>query len=647
MAKHSVLIVGSLLVLVGGAAAVHAQTRKLSVGIGYQWLSIDGSKDSYRTQVNDDEGAFLDSLALESRDTSPGGKLFDRLRIDGEGLGANPQGRLHLDIGLARVYELKLTYFRTKRFSALPALANPLLGSGIVPGQHTYDRASDDLDLDLELLPGRMITPLLGYRWYRYEGSGRTTVHAGQDEFRLGSDLDQRVHELRAGVAFSVGGFRGTVMQAWRSFDETEKVGLLRGAGGGNSSRLVLGRDQTLDAYGRRTHTEGDVPMTTAYLSGRLASRVRLVASFVRAEADPESSQAETLSGSLVSFDLARYFGGLSETARAKAEAPDWRGSARVEAEIVDGVDLVAGYSRRHRELDGWATVASLYTATASFGGADPKDVRTLVESNTAMERDEKTVEATVSSRNLGPVRLWAGWSKADQELTVTPDAAEIVVPGGQGGHFEREVKQYSGGAAVTLSGLRVSLDFRKDDADRTVVRTDFLSQKRWRARADWTIGKMLRIGGTAERIDAANPSSGARFNLETRHAGLDLELTPSEPLSLRVSWGRYKTDSAVTVRVPQDFTLASSLNDEKTDVREAALRYKSGRVTFDGGYSWVRNHGSFGLRLNQGYLRCDLDVTAKLGLGVRVENHEYDESKLDLGDFNAWRYGLVLRWSM
>ena len=54
-----------------------------------------------------------------------------------------------------------------------------------------------------------------------------------------------------------------------------------------------------------------------------------------------------------------------------------------------------------------------------------------------------RVYDAGVSARVLGPFSVNAGWSQTQQTVTATPDAAEIVVPGGQGGRFERRVNTW------------------------------------------------------------------------------------------------------------------------------------------------------------------------------------------------------------
>jgi len=624
-------------------ASAAAQSTHFSLGIGYDWLSLSGNEDMYKSQFNQGQGLALEDLSFTF--TDPSGDLLDRVHIDAAGFGADPEGRLRLEVGHARIYELRISYFRARYFSALPGFANPLLVDGIVPGEHTESRVTQNLDLDLELLPGSQVTPLLGFSRYHIDGPGTTTYHVGQDEFRLNSRTDETTSEARAGVGLHFSGFQATVTEAWRSFDERDASSLSPGAGGGNDPAPVLGQDQTLSSLSRRDHSDGSYAVTTGSFAGTLSDRLRVTGSFMKSDLQSSLSEDEVLAGNLVSFELARFFTGLNQTTNAHASAPNWRGVARVEAEPFGDFEISGGYSRSHRSVDGAAVITSLYTGTFNYAGLDPRDLTTLLTSATAMERDETSWDAKVSSRNLGALRLWADVAVVDQDLTVSPDAAEIVVPGGEGGRFDRTLKRWSAGVSLDASPVKVALDWKEDSSDETIVRTDFADLKRWRLRADWEAAKFLHLVGTAERIDGDNPVEGAKYTLGTRHYAADLDVMPLEALALRLGYGQYKTDTAITIRVPQNFSLAPSLFSENGEEKEASATVKLAPFSIEAGVSRFDNSGDIGLRLDRTFAHCDVDFTSTLGASLRFDRYKYSEDVLAVSDFDAKRYGVFLRW--
>ena len=178
-------------------------------------------------------------------------------------------------------------------------------------------------------------------------------------------------------------------------------------------------------------------------MTGRLGPRVKLIGSYQRASAEADTNESESLAGNLVSFEISRFFAGLTETASTRSKATFWRGSGRAEFSIADGFDLSAGFARRHRYLDGFALVSDLFLNTVTFAGADPKNLLVLLQAQNAMDRTDNVFDVALAARGLGPFALRAGWSQTKQDVTVTPDLSEIVVPGNQGGDFDRRIETY------------------------------------------------------------------------------------------------------------------------------------------------------------------------------------------------------------
>ncbi|MBI4915317.1 MAG: hypothetical protein HY825_05665 [Acidobacteria bacterium] len=636
--RHISLV--ALMLLLGWATAADAQSTQFSLGIGYQWVDLSGNGDMYKSQINEDDGFFLDDLTVGH--TNADGYS---MRVDAAGFGGNPSGRLRLESALRQVYRLRFNYSRAEHYSALPMLANPVLGRGIVPGQHTIDRRFDNLDLDVEFLPGRAISPVVGYSRSHRTGSGTSTVFAGQDEFLIDSAIDETVEEYRAGLGFNVGGFAGNVTQGWRSIESTEDFALAPGAGGGNNTRPVVGRDVTARDYSRTNSFEGSTPFTTARVAGRLGDHARLVGTFTKADLSTDSAMVESIDGSLVSFDLARYFGGRREEATGKTDGNDWRGEIRLEAEVVEGVEFSAGYLARHRELDGAEVMSTLYSNTTNFSGLDPRSIEVLLDAANALSREEKALEGTISLSGLGPARFWISATQVDQEIDMTVDAAQVVIPGGQDGSYDRSVRRVSSGLDVDFGDLSLAIDMRREDADEAVMRTDFTERERWRARGTWDVTQAVHVIATAERMDASNPQDGIDYDDETTRWGVALNVEPSKNLGVRFGYDLFRNDSTIKVRIPQDFTIEDSIYHEDGEALDAGLNFRAGRFSFDGGYSQFKNGGEYAFTLNRTYARCDLSFGEKLGAGLLYDSRDFSQPSLAVADYEARRYSLVLRW--
>lgn len=629
------------------AAPVVAQSVQFDLGLGYQWLDVSGNKDVYRTQSGEQEGALLDSLNLVLTNTQ-GKAFYDQIRVTAGGIGTSPDSRFRLDVGLRKAYNLRLNVTRAKVFSYLPGFANPLLASGVVPGQHTIDRRRDTLDLDLEILPGRMFTPLVGYSRYAYSGPGTTTYHFGEDEFLLRSKLDEKVNEYRVGVAIAAGSFRGSVVQGWRSIDSNTSMSLSTRESAGNNTRPVLGHDVFANTGGLNLHStsSSEMPFTNAYVTGQLFNRLRLVASYVRTEADLESDDTGTMSGQFVSFALQRFFTGANELGRGRAENPTWRAEGRLELELLQGLDFLVGYRSSHRGLDGRTLVTTNYLDTVNFSNANPADITKVLAARTAWERDEDVAEGKLVFSAVSWLRVWGAAARVGQDVSILPDIAEIVVPGGQGGSFRREIDRVSAGADADFGVVSLGGDWSKDEADQAVVRTDYLDRKKLRGRIAFKLGSVARLVGTAEKIESSNPQAGIRYDGEVKHWAADLELTPVETIAIRVGYDTYQSDSSLIVRRPQDLGFEPSIYAEDGKNVEGSISAKLGHFTIDVGGNRYSNEGDLAFDLDRTYARFDIGLSDAFGIYGSFERRKYDEKALALANFEGDRYGIFLRWA-
>jgi hypothetical protein len=644
--RIAVFLLGAVLLLAPTVAS--GQAIPLELEIGYRFVDVDGNDDMYRSQINDDEGILLRSLTFATG--TVGGSFVDSLRVDAFDLGAGPAGRFRLEAGKTGLYRLRVDYRRMEFFSALPAFANPLLARGIIPGQHTYDRTRHLLDAEVEILPNAVFSPIVGYSLNRYEGPARTTYDVGGDEFRLASDLEDTEQEARIGVAFRTENISGRIVQGWRQFKETERLTLAPGEGAGNNAGPVLGTPVSITDFERDSRVKTNVPVTTAFLTGRFAGRVRIAAGYLRANGETQAAETEDLTGNLVSFQISRFFRGLSEPISSRARNEQWRGHGRVEFEIVDGMDISAGYTQRHRELDGFALISSLFLDTLTFSGQDPRNLERLIEANTALEKTEKIFDAAFDARSLGPLAVRVGYEQTDQDVRVTPDPEEIVVPGGQGGDFDRRIKSWTASANFRSGGLTLGADYRNDRADDAIVRIDYIERDRYRVRAGWSLGDRLRLSANGEQVDVSNDDPGIGFDGRIRQYGGDLEGVPWKPLTLRFSASRFEARSAIPIRQPQDFSVIESRHREDGTWFEGGATLAFNRFRLEGALGRLENEGTFPFTIDRARARAEFDVSAHLTGILDWYNDEYSESPQDngnLGGFEASRYGVFLRFRL
>jgi hypothetical protein len=348
--------------------------------------------------------------------------------------------------------------------------------------------------------------------------------------------------------------------------------------------------------------------------------------------------------GSLASFVISRFFSSLRESVRSSTDSTFWRGDLGLAFDISHNFTLDVNYQKRNMELDGWALVSDLYLDTMTFGGLSTGDITQLLSIHNHTRRSQERVDFKLSVVNLGIFRIWAGGSRMKQGLFLSEDAAEIVVPGSQSGSFERVIKSGTLGASAQIGKGKIILDGESAGADTAVLRTDFTDRSRVRFRVHYPFGDLVEVLATAEKVIADNADAGIGYRGDTRHYAVDLGIKPVNHLAFRLDWDSFKSDSRIPIRRPQDFGIEQSLYTDNAKTLEGLVELNFDRVAFQGGYSSLKNEGSFAFKLKRTFARLSADLTPHVGAGFEYEKNDYTENLFSAADFKASRYEVFFR---
>jgi hypothetical protein len=630
MARPSWLLIPLLAV----PLVLQAQTAP-EFEIGYRSLHLTGSSDVYRSQINERSGLLLRSFRYDSTEIP----FTDRFHIAASDLGVGPAGALRLEAGKSGSYRFTLGYRRADAFSAIPTYAL---------GQHNFDRKRTALDVDLELLRWSKFTPFIGYTWNRYDGPGTTTYHTGQDEFVLQQQLRDTDHEFRLGTGFDLGPVQGSLTQGWRRFQGNETLSLAPGAGNGNNTAPVLGQPVTITTLTGTDHTRVKTPFTNFYMTGMATSHARLVGEYVRFAADSSDNGSEQLTGTLASFALSRFYTGENEQDSSRAHNTTWRGGVKGEVDLSHGINLLAGWQHESRELSGTALINTLFLQSITFGGADPRDVQAVLNSSNSLDRKENLGSVGLSARSLGPFSLRAGYSISKQDVTVTPDLSEIVVSsaGGEGGTFHRRVNNLDVDGAFSKLGFTLGAAWKRSNANDPILRTDFLHRDRVRLRAGWQAKRFFRAGITADDTRQSNDRADIGYQAKVRDYTGDVEVTPTEMISLRASASRFRSNSNILFRHPENFTIDDSVHIERGKAIQGGVSLFFTRFSLDGDLSRFTNDGSLPFNIHRSRARVTVPLVARFGVAGEWARDRYSESAFQLSNYEGSRYGLYLRFT-
>jgi hypothetical protein len=631
-----------------GSARLSAQAIPLDLEVGYRFVDVSGNEQMYRTQINDRPGVLLRSLNY----TADGpGAFFDYLHIDGSDIGAGPAGQLRFQAGQVGLFKLTFTWRETDLYSALPAFANPFLSDGIIPGQQTWNRTRNIYDATLEFLPGKTITPLLGYTRNTYQGPGTTTYTLGGNDFQLNNQLSTVDELYRVGIGFNFDSFQASVTEGYRQFRWKSFNTLVPGGGDGNNSTPVLGRDVTASQIDQTEKNKVNTPVTNVWLNWRLLGRVKLIGSYIRADAGAESNSFETDAGNFVSFQIARFFKGLDQTIVSNANTNYWRGSARAEIDLAPNIDLSGGWAETSRELTGEALITNLYLSTVTYAGVSTGDLLQLLQDNNSVNWKDSVYDARVTARLLGPFAANAGWVQTHSTVTVSPSGDDFLLTDGSSGTYERTVNSYGGGVSFSKYGLTMTGDYYRDEANQPIFRTDFITRNRYKFRALWAYKDLFRIGGTYQETRANDDIVEIGYATTVRDVSGDLEVTlVKNLLTMNASVGEFLVNRNILIRVPQNFDIVPTYQKELGHTYGGGLSLTLSPVTLTAGYLWFQNQGSIPFTLNRARVLAECFFTKNLGATFEWLHDQYNERVAfdqagPLANFNANRYYVGIHW--
>ncbi|HQR46102.1 MAG TPA: hypothetical protein PLB02_03855 [Thermoanaerobaculia bacterium] len=633
-----------LAVLLLAAGPALSQTIPMDLELGYRFVNVAGNEGMYRSQINEREGFLLRSFTLSAGNGADAG-FFDKLRIDVSDIGAGPAGSAKLEIGKSGIYQFKFSYARWQMFSALPAFANPLLNQGIIPGQHTWETLRNVYDAELRILPGAVFTPILGYTYNLYSGPSTSTVYMGGDEFRLNQSFRTYDEEPRIGFDLNAGPVAVYFMQGWRVSRGWDTSVLTPGAGAGNNSTAFLGQQLSAISYTRTAETNINVPVTTASAVVQLGCFGKILGTYARANAGTESSGYEAGDGNWASTALATFFGGLNSTYTSNVTAKNWRGSARAELTLAPKLEVFGGWMEKSREQTGFELLSTVLYNTRNYAGASTPNISQILNITNGLERTDEVFDLGAIYRQAGPFGLRFTYSHTKQDVTVSESVAEIVVPGGQSGEYNRSINTYDAGMTFSLAGVVLDAEYRGDQADQAILRTDFTSRSTWRARLTFSTLKYLRISGTGQWTWQSNNQPGIDSNGKYQQYGGDIDILPISALTLRFSGNAFWSNSFIPILTPQNMLVVPSTMVEHGYSLEGGLSLNLKLLTLQASGGEFKNTGSMDFKIDRFRGTLEVPIIKAFSLVAEWAYDKYTETVYTYGDYSASRVGLFAHW--
>ncbi|MEI8334695.1 MAG: hypothetical protein WCH74_12720, partial [Chloroflexota bacterium] len=325
------------------------------------------------------------------------------------------------------------------------------------------------------------------------------------------------------------------------------------------------------------------------------------------------------------------------------------RANGRLEWNIVSGLDLTGGYTHGKRELSGLALAAELYTGRLTFTGAPLASVLDLEAANAQLDRTDDVYDVQLSYKLLGPVALRAAYGQTKSDINVAR-APSLVIIGGGDGNYQEKVTRVEGGLTFAMAGFMASGDWRHESADESILRTGFTKRDRVRGRLGYKAAQWLNLGVVGEWIDYKNDTAGIGLDGTVRNYYGNIDIVPAKWIAVHATLGKAKADSSILAKLPYTYRndVYTSVASEDGNSAEGSIDLALGPIGLNGGWGTFQNKGSYGFRIDRGWVRANMDFTKTVGLvgEWRVDQFAEWTSQTPRGNYNANRYGLYLRYT-
>ncbi len=281
-----------------------------SMEFGVRGLSVSGSDNKYRSDLNYSSGVRLFDSSFFLRSKEGAGGPFNEFLVNTSGWGGDPNGYTRVSVEKSGMYRFDANVRRARYFNALGSIANPL---NAPIGQHTANNRHNFSDFDLTGLPENdRLKFYLGYSRDTRQGPGTTTARFSGDEYAIDATSDTRANNFRAGIDAKVLGFDLSLLEGARYFKDNSSYTVFLTNQGNNPPPNTSRIDQLF----RSTPTSGRHFFTRFSAHRLFARKLDFTGRFIYLSARSRYSFFEQVTGRLSNGNLA-----VPETATASGEA--------------------------------------------------------------------------------------------------------------------------------------------------------------------------------------------------------------------------------------------------------------------------------------------------------------------------------------
>ena len=188
------------------------------------------------------------------------------------------------------------------------------------------------------------------------------------------------------------------------------------------------------------------------------------------------------------------------------------------------------------RELTGQELLNQIFYNTATYSGTTRRTSRQILNINNGLSRSDESIDIGLSTQQAGPFGLRFTYTHTKEATSVDEDVAEIVRAVRPGGLLRPAISTYDAGMTFGLGFLTLGADYRGDNSNQAIVRTDATMRRAGGRRRLHRNREVHRVIGTVRWAWESNTTTGINSTGKFRQVGGDIDLMPTDWLTLRFS---------------------------------------------------------------------------------------------------------------
>jgi opacity protein-like surface antigen len=602
---------------VAATSPLAAQDWSGAVGGAYLWQNVDGNEDSFRSQMNLEEGFLLEDLNLLFRSEG----AISEFKIDAWGFGdANPTEAARLGLEFGAGFSFYFDYDRRSSFFNLAGSDLALRG--------------DDWDIKryrggLVIDAWRPLEISLNYRAVNREGTIKRTLYGLNEQYPIGVDLDEAMNEWTLRLATRTLPVRLEFEQSMATYTRKNRpFPTGEDAVGGDPDELASISSNVVD--------EMDSVPTTRFIASYSSKNFEGVASLLWRSSELDVSGSESQTYRIGGGDIGTWQ--MVDSALGAAQQDTFSGAASFGFKLGRRWTLRLAGDHRDGSSNSSIVTDRLSRVTSPLGS----DItwRTSFDDAGTFDFTDSRARLTLEYRGNN-WSVWGGGSSGSRDvkwqLSEDNDLYDV----------KRDSTGYLLGAAWNPGDkIDLTLEFDRGDFDKYIFRIQPETVDRATLKLRTKLGGGWRLDLHGRHVASDNPPEIAGLDTKATPYGVAGSWTSSDGSSsvgLDLERYAFKTDTGLVL---PDGGFDRSIYE--LDLSTATLygHTRSGIFGVSGSVTYLSDDGdSFPVDAWNGRLRLTYYGASGLEYSALVQYWSYDEVQFDLDDFDVLRYGLAVNW--